>query len=149
LKLLLDDMYAGAHEQALRAVDVDAAAVIALGLAGSSDREALAAAVAQGRTMLTENVADFTRISAEHLTAGQHHPGVLIARSPRFLRRPAVIRSLVNAILGVAHPELTNPRDLSASAREGLRPDTGWQARTRSAPGTVAPGALDPDGLPL
>jgi hypothetical protein len=32
--------------------------------------------------LLTENVADFARISGEHLLAGQHdHPGVLIAAS--------------------------------------------------------------------
>jgi Domain of unknown function (DUF5615) len=101
-------MYSRVHADALRAVDVDAPTVIELGLAGSSDPEVFAAAVAQGRALLTENVADFTRISAEHLTAGRHHLGVLIALSSRFSRRPAGVPSLVQAILGVAGQELTD-----------------------------------------
>jgi len=108
LRLLLDEMYASVHAEALRAVDVDTLTVIELGLAGSSDPDVIAAAVAQGRALLTENVADFTRISAEHLSAGQHHPGVLIALSSRFSRRSAGIPSLVQAILGVAGRELTD-----------------------------------------
>lgn len=101
-------MYAGVHAEALRAVDVHTLTVIELGLAGSSDPDVFAAAVAQGCGLLTENVADFTRISAEHLSAGQHHRGVLIALSSRFSRRPAGIPSLVQAILGVAGRELTD-----------------------------------------
>ena len=50
-------------------------------------------------TLLTENVADFVRIAADHLTAGQHHPGVLIALSSRFSRRPAGRGALVAAVL--------------------------------------------------
>jgi hypothetical protein len=108
LRLLLDEMYAGAHAQALRVVDVDALTVIELGLAGSPDPEIFAAAVAQERALLTENVADFARISAERLTAGRHHPGVLIALSSRFSRRPAGIPSLVKAILGASDQQLTD-----------------------------------------
>jgi hypothetical protein len=108
LRLLLDEMYAGVHAEALRAVDVDTLTVIELGLAGSSDPDIFAAAVVQGRALLTENVADFTSISAEHLSAGQHHSGVLIALSSRFSRRPAGIPSLVQAILGVSGQELAD-----------------------------------------
>lgn len=101
-------MYGGVHADALPAVDVDSCAVVELGLAGGSDPEVFAAAVAQGRALLTENVADFTHISAEHLIAGQHHPGLLIALSSRFSRRPAGIPSLVKAILGVSDQQLTD-----------------------------------------
>lgn len=101
-------MYAGAHAQALRAADVDTSTVIELGLAGSSDPEIFIAAVAHRRALLTENVADFARISVEHLTAGQHHRGVLIALSSRFSRRSAGIPSLVKAILAVADQDLTD-----------------------------------------
>ena len=52
--------------------------------------------------LLTENVADFARIAADHLTAGQHHPGVLIALSSRFSRRPAGRGALVAAVLAAA-----------------------------------------------
>jgi hypothetical protein len=47
------------------------------------------------------NVADFARISAEHLIAGRHHPGVLIALSSRFSRRPANVGALVASIRAV------------------------------------------------
>ena len=109
LRLLLDEMYAGVHAQVLREADIDACAVIELGLSGSSDPEVFAAAaVSQGRALLTENVADFTHISAEHLTAGQHHAGVLIALSSRFSRRSAGIPSLVKAILDISDRQLTD-----------------------------------------
>jgi hypothetical protein len=108
LKLLLDEMYSPGLAKALRAADVDACTVAELGLAGSSDPEVFAAAIADGRALLTENVADFVRIAAEHLTAGRHHPGVLIALSSRFSRRAAGIGPLVTAISDVADQQLTD-----------------------------------------
>ncbi len=106
MKLLLDEMYPAALAEALRAVDIDARTVVELGLAGKSDPEVLAAAIEHGYTVLTENVADFKRISAEHLIAGKHHPGVLIALSSRFSRRPAGIGALVTAICAIADQQL-------------------------------------------
>jgi predicted nuclease of predicted toxin-antitoxin system len=106
LKLLLDEMYPAALAQALRALDIDASTVAERGLAGSSDPEVFAAAAVDGYALLTENVADFARISAEHLTAGRHHPGVLIALSSRFSRRPAGTGALVSAIRAVVDEQL-------------------------------------------
>lgn len=106
MRLLLDEMYLAALAEALRADGSDARTVVELGLAGRSDPEILAAAVSDGYTLLTENVADFAHVSAEHLTAGRHHGGVLIALSSRFSRRRAGIGSLVAAIHTVADQEL-------------------------------------------
>jgi predicted nuclease of predicted toxin-antitoxin system len=108
LKLLLDEMYSPGLAEALRAADVDARIVVELGLAGSSDPEVFAAAIADGRTLLTENVADFARISAEHVVAGQHHPGVLIALSSQFSRRAAGIGPLVTAVRDIADQQLAD-----------------------------------------
>jgi hypothetical protein len=108
LKLLLDEMYSPGLADALRATGVDARTVVGLGTAGSSDPEVFAAAIADGRTLLTENVADFTRISAEHLLAGQHHAGVLIALSSRLSRRAAGIGPLVTAVRDIADQQLTD-----------------------------------------
>ncbi len=102
MRLLLDEMYSAVHAEALQAAGMHATTVLELGLAGSSDPEVFAVAIAEGSALLTENVADFTRISAEHSLAGLHHPGVLIALSSRFSRRPAGIPALVEAITGVA-----------------------------------------------
>jgi Domain of unknown function (DUF5615) len=106
LKLLLDEMYSARLAEALRAAGVDVRTVVELGSAGSSDPEVFAAAIADGRAPLTENVADFARISGEHLAAGGRHSGVLIALSSRFSRRPAGTGALVAAIRAVADQRL-------------------------------------------
>jgi Domain of unknown function (DUF5615) len=108
LRLLLDEMYSASHAEALQAAGVHATTVLELGLAGSSDLEVFAVAIVEGSVLLTGNVADFTRISAEHLLAGLHHPGVLIALSSRFSRRPAGIPALVEAIAGLARQLVTD-----------------------------------------
>ena len=108
MRLLLDEMYSPGLAEALRAAEVDACTVVELGLAGGSDPEVFAAATADARTLLTENVADFTRISADHLGAGQHHPGILIALSSRFSRRAAGVGPLIVAIRDVADQQLTD-----------------------------------------
>lgn len=102
MKLLLDEMYSAKLAEALRAANVDATTAAELGLAGRSDFDVFATAVADGYVVLTENVADFARIAADHLTAGQHHPGVLIALSSRFSRRPTGRGALVAAVLAAA-----------------------------------------------
>jgi hypothetical protein len=99
VKLLLDEMYSPSLADALRNAGLDATTVADLGLNGRSDPDVFAAAVAGGYTLLTENVADFARIATDHLTAGRHHAGVLIALSSRFSRRPSGHGSLVAAIL--------------------------------------------------
>jgi hypothetical protein len=108
LRLLLDEMYSPVLAEALRAAGVDARTVAELRMAGSSDPEVFAAAIVDGRTLLTENVADFARISVEHVVAGRHHPGVLIALSSRFSRRTAGIGPLVTAIRDIGGQQLAD-----------------------------------------
>jgi predicted nuclease of predicted toxin-antitoxin system len=102
VKLLLDEMYSAGLAEALRAANVDATMAAELGHAGRSDFDVFAPAVADGYVLLTENVADFARIAADHLTAAQHHPSVLIALSSRVSRRPAGPGVLVAAVLAAA-----------------------------------------------
>ncbi|MGH2969495.1 MAG: DUF5615 family PIN-like protein [Solirubrobacteraceae bacterium] len=99
MKLLLDEMYPASLAEKLRIQNVDAVTVVELALAGRSVLDVFTTAVAGGHVLLTENVADFARIAADHLTAGHHHPGVLIALSSRFSRRPAGYGALVAAVL--------------------------------------------------
>jgi hypothetical protein len=107
LKLLLDEMYPLALAEALRARSIEAFTASELRLAGRSDPDLLAAAAANGFVLLTENVGDFARVAGEHLSAGGHHPGVLIALSSRFSRRPGGINTLATAVLAVSdqHPQ--------------------------------------------
>ena len=106
MRLLLDEMYAPALADALREAGIEARTAAEASLAGRSDVELFMAANAEGLTILTENVADFARISADHLTAGRHHNGVLVALSSRFSRRPAGVSPLVDAILAVSREDV-------------------------------------------
>jgi uncharacterized protein DUF5615 len=106
VKLLLDEMYASKLAQLLRDRGIDAATVAELGLAGRSDADVFAAATFEGYVILTENVSDFARLSSEHVAAGQHHSGVLIALSSRFSRRPAGYTAIAIAVAAVAANQL-------------------------------------------
>jgi hypothetical protein len=106
LKLILDEMYPGAPSERLRLAGIDASCATELGLAGRSDSDLFAAAVDDEYALVTENVADFARLAAEHLSAGRHHSGILVALSTRFSRRPAGIAQLTAAIHKVADDEV-------------------------------------------
>jgi hypothetical protein len=106
LKLRLDEMYPPSLARALARAGIEAVTAAQIGLAGRSDYDVFATAVADGRVLLTENVADFARIAGDHLAAGHRCPGVLIALSTRFSRRPAGHGALVAAIRAVTHDPL-------------------------------------------
>lgn len=99
-------MYPPALATALRDADIEAATISELGLQGTPDGDVLDLAVRESSALLTENVGDFTRIAADRTLAGLHHPGVLIALSSRFSRRPGGRGELVAAIVAVADEPL-------------------------------------------
>ncbi len=106
MKLLLDEMYGARLAEALREAGVEATTVTERRLTGTPDADVFAAALAIEHPLLTENVADFTRLAAEHSAAGGHHNGLLIALSSRFSRRPAGTGPLVAAIQAVIDEQL-------------------------------------------
>lgn len=65
-------MYPPTLADALRGIGIDTCTVSELGLAGRSDLDVFEAAIAQNYVVATKNVADFTQICAEHVTAGLH-----------------------------------------------------------------------------
>jgi predicted nuclease of predicted toxin-antitoxin system len=85
LRLLLDEMYPPGLAKTLRAAGIEAGTVAQLGFVGRSGPDVFAAAAAGGFVLATDNASDFARIATEHLVAGRHHPGVLIALPSRFL----------------------------------------------------------------
>jgi hypothetical protein len=106
LKLLLDEMYPAALAHALATEGIEAFTTRQLGVAGSSDSDLLELAARDGYVLLTENVSDFARLAGERLTAGAHHPGILIALSSRFSWRPAGIPVIVVAVKQVSGEDL-------------------------------------------
>jgi hypothetical protein len=108
VRILVDEMYPATVAGALLAAGIDAVTVADIRLGGASDPEVFDAAIADGYTVLTENVGDFARIAAEQSTSGGHHHGVLIALSSRFSRRPAGIGPLIAAIQAIANEQITD-----------------------------------------
>jgi predicted nuclease of predicted toxin-antitoxin system len=78
LKLLLDEMYPPALAASLRAAGIEAVSIIELGMAGTAEPAVFAYAVTDARVVVTENVADFVAIAAQHSTTGTPHPGLMI-----------------------------------------------------------------------
>ena len=101
MRVLLDEMYRDKLAQLLRDRGIEAISVLELGLAGRSDAEVFAAAVSGGYAVLTENVSDFAALCADHTSSGSHHPGVLIALSSRFSRRPSGYAAIADAVVAV------------------------------------------------
>jgi hypothetical protein len=108
VKLLLDEMYPAALAAGLARAGIEATTAANLGLAGRTDADVFATAFADGDVLHTENVGDFTRLAAEHIASGNHHPGLLIALSSRFSRRPAGLTALIAAIKAIAHEQLND-----------------------------------------
>lgn len=99
-------MYSDKLAQVLRGLGIETATVAELGLAARPDSDVFATAREHGHVVVTENVGDFARLSADHLTTGRHHPGILVALSARFSRRPAGYDALASAIAAVADDQL-------------------------------------------
>jgi hypothetical protein len=110
LKLLLDEMYASAVAEQLRRRGHDVASVHDPGyrrLEGAPDEEVFAAAIAEGRALVTENVADFRRLEAQALARGERHAGLVFTTNRRFPRGdPATIGSLFRALDALIEPPL-------------------------------------------
>jgi Domain of unknown function (DUF5615) len=106
VKVLLDEMYPSGLAAALCEKGIDAVTVAELGLSGRSDLDVFTVAADTGYAVLAENVSDFARISGDHLGAGSHHHGVLIALSSRFLRRPAGYAAIVAAVAAIAGEQI-------------------------------------------
>ena len=82
MRLLLDEMLPPVVAEALRRRGHAVSAVAERsGLRGSSDPEILDLALAEGRAIVTENVADFRGLAAEARSAGREAPLLLFTSS--------------------------------------------------------------------
>lgn len=79
MKLLLDEMYSERVAESLREQGHDAVHVREIGLGGALDAEVLARAGEEGRTVVTENAADFLPLLDHRQSAGLPMTAVLIA----------------------------------------------------------------------
>jgi uncharacterized protein DUF5615 len=69
---------------ALRARGMDVATALEAGMLERSDEEHLAYATAEGRTLFTFNIADFSRIHSSWLSAARNHASLILAPQQRY-----------------------------------------------------------------
>jgi hypothetical protein len=104
VRLLLDEMWTPTIAVELRRRDFDviaiSEAVHADRYAGISDDEVFARAQDDGRTVVTDNIADYEHARRDWENRGQAHHGLLYALHPPFNRHRGerVIGQMVNAL---------------------------------------------------
>ena len=102
MKLLLDEMYPPAVAEQLRARGHDVVSVHEANyrrLESAPDEKLFAAALAEDRALVTENVPDFRRLDAEALARGEPHAVLIFTSNRQFPRgQPATTGRLVAAI---------------------------------------------------
>lgn len=102
MKLLLDEMYPPVVADQLRARGHDVVSVHDSEyryLEGAPDEEVFAAALAERRALVTENVPDFRRLEANVLARGEAHATLVFTSNRQFPRgEPGTIGRLVEAL---------------------------------------------------
>jgi hypothetical protein len=102
VKLLFDEMYAPAVAEQLRTRGHDVVSIHDPDhrrLEGAPDQEVFAAALAEERALVTENVPDFRRLEADALARGEAVPGLVFTSNRQFPRgEPGTIGHLVEAL---------------------------------------------------
>ena len=79
MRLLLDEMYGERVAGLLSARSHDAVHIRDVGLGGATDADVLARAADEGRTLVTENAADFLPLLDQRQSAGMPMTPVLVA----------------------------------------------------------------------
>ena len=104
MKLLLDEMWPPAIAVQLRHQGYDVVAVAERPeLRGQPDAIIFAAAQADGRSIVTENVADYRLLAAVELRQSRSHAGLFFTSDRRFPRHdPRTAGRLVTALIEIA-----------------------------------------------
>lgn len=96
-------MYPATIAEQLRACGHDVASVhhpYFHHLEGAPDEDVFAAAVAERRALVTENVPDFRRLEGEALAQGESTPGLIFTTNRQFPRgNPSTVSRLVAALV--------------------------------------------------
>jgi predicted nuclease of predicted toxin-antitoxin system len=99
VKLLLDEHFSPEIARQLRTRGHDVVAARArVDLHGLADRELMAFATGERRTIVTENVADFAELHRQSVLRGEPHPGLVFTSPRRFPRKRRAIGKLVRAL---------------------------------------------------
>ncbi|HJQ42847.1 MAG TPA: DUF5615 family PIN-like protein [Jatrophihabitantaceae bacterium] len=121
-KLLLDELLSAAIADRLRAVGVDAIAVVedAL-LVGAPDSDILEAATAQRRCLVTLNIADFVVLSRQWQAAGRDCAGIVYVPSRAFPQNRSFIGSVSAELKELVDRDAVPGPNAEAFLRPGTR----------------------------
>jgi predicted nuclease of predicted toxin-antitoxin system len=123
VKLLLDEMFASAVARQLGVRGHDVVSVHDPDyrrFEGAPDEEIFAAAVAEERALVTENVPDFHRLAADALARGETHPLLVFTSNRQFPRgSPGTTGRLVEALHALLSKPTVPGRTLFLSRAEG------------------------------
>jgi hypothetical protein len=102
VRLILDEMYPGVVAEQLRTRGHDVVSVHDpeyRRLEGASDEKIFAAALAEERALITENVPDFRRLEADALARDESHAALVFTSNRQFPRGdPGTTGRLVEAL---------------------------------------------------
>lgn len=116
MRLLLDEMFPGALAQQLRARGHDVVSIhdpAHVRLEGASDADVFEAAVAETRTIVTEDVSGFRSLEIDALAGGRPTPGLIFTTDRQFPRGdPATFRSLFRALDALLKSEVDPPASI-------------------------------------
>ena len=97
--ILLDEMFAGAIAEELRAKGHDALAVVTdPALISLPDDQILARAAAAGRALVTANIKDFMPLDAQYRAAGQTHAGLILVSTKTFAQDRTYTTAITSAL---------------------------------------------------
>jgi hypothetical protein len=91
VRLLLDEHYAAAIAEELRAAGHDAQTVLGRGVAGIDDEALLALCARESFALLTNNVRDFVPLAREWAAAGSEHAGLVFTSDASLPRHSGTI----------------------------------------------------------
>jgi hypothetical protein len=108
VRLLLDEHYADAIAQQLRAAGHDVESVSERRLKGLDDESLLELCSDESRTLVTNNVRDFVPLAREWAAAGRNHAGLIFtsdASLPRHMGTVGRYVTLLAALMAENQPE--------------------------------------------
>ena len=98
MKILLDEHYAPAIAEQLRAAGHPADTVLGLGLAGSDDHALLEFCERESYALLTNNVRDFVPLARQWAADGREHAGLVFTSDASLPRHSGTIGQFVTLL---------------------------------------------------
>ncbi len=108
IRLYLDEDFHPDLAGAVRQNGYDCVSAVEAGTLGASDEEQLAHAAAQGRCLLSFNVADFAALAVEWARLGRSHAGIVVAQQVSRQHLGRLLQRVLHLLNAVTADEMSN-----------------------------------------